>query len=405
MKKKELSLVRSVIDKPTAKIENSQPLCLECNGGNNLKFKVEIWKISDLLESYEAGQIELDPPYQRNEVWTLKSQKLLIESIKNNWPIPTFFFLKREDGKYEMVDGQQRSRSIIGYWRGHFPDTNKIKFDDSFKGDKTNKDALDQFNKYELNITIISELIEDEHIEEFYDRVNSTGLRLSKGETIKAAHVRTNLLNLIQNLANNPLFTDLKLFSAATLKRMNDIDFISELVALLEFGITEKKKAADDLLRTDILEEKYSELEEKFIEIHQHISRFNSITPIRTTRYRQKNDFYTLFGFLKSNLSIDHGTLDYFYKTLVVLGPYITPSQENCDPLLEYAVNCVTQSNSENARLKRNEFFETIFLNTSEQPNETQLSILRFFQSDDDCVTSLSGFTLIDIDRLNNPLE
>lgn len=137
----------------------------------------------------------------------------------------------------------------------------------------------------------------------------------------------------------------------------------------------------------------------------RHISRFNSITPIRTTRYRQKNDFYTLFGFLKSNLSIDHGTLAYFYKTLVVLGPCITPSQENCDPLLEYAINCVTQSNSENARLKRNKFLEDIFLNTTEQLNEGQLSILRFFQSEADCVTSLSGFTLIDIDRLNDPVD
>lgn len=370
-----------------------------------MEFKVEIWKIIDLLGLYETGQIDLSPPYQRNEVWTLKSQKLLIESIKNNWPIPNFFLLRKEDDKYEMVDGQQRSRSIIGYWKGHFSDTNKIFFNDSFKAERNNKDALDQFKNYKLNITTIFNLSDDEHIEEFYDRVNSTGLRLSKGETIKAAHVKTNLLNLIEQLADDPLFTDLKLFSPATLKRKNDIDFIAELVALLEFGISEKKKAVDNLFQSDISDDKYSELEKKFINILKHISRFNLITPIRTTRYRQKNDFYTLFGFLNNNINIYSDTLDYFYKTLVVIDPHITPSQENCDPLMEYAVNCVTQSNSENARKNRNEFFNDLFLNTSGKLNNTQLSIVEFFQSGDDCKMSLSGYTLIDIDCLNNPLE
>ena len=374
------------------------------SGGYFLKYKVEIWTIQDLIDAHEADQIELNPPYQRNAVWRLSSQKLLIESIKSHWPLPTFFLLKRKKGKYDMVDGQQRARSIIGYWKGQFPDNNNIIFSDTFKKDKSNKAEVNQFSKHKLNFTLMTKE-DSEDIEEFYSRVNTTGLRLSKGEVIQAAQVKTKLLNLVQNIAEHPLFTELKLFSASTLNRMNDIDFISELVALLEFGITEKKYAADKLFANDISEKKYSELEKKFIKILKHISRFDSITPMRVTRYRQINDFYTLVGFLNNNLNVNKATLDYFYKTLVILGSYITPSQEDCEPLLEYALNCVTQSNSEKARLKRNQLFELIFLNTSDHPNETQKSILRYFQSDIDCITTFSEYTLIDIDRLNSPME
>ena len=370
-----------------------------------MKYEVEIWTIEDLIEAHEANQINLNPPYQRNAVWTLKSQKLLIESIKSRWALPTFFMLKNSDGKYEMVDGQQRARSIINYWKGLFPDNNKVIFSDTFKVDKSNKAEVNQFSKHKLNFTIITKLDGDKHIEEFYDRVNTTGLRLSKGEIIKAAQVETKLLNLVQKIADHPLFTDLNLFSKVTLNRMNDIDFVSELVALLELGITDKKKKADKLFEKDISARKSSVLEGKFIEILEHISRFDSITPIRTTRYRQKNDFYTLFGFLKDNISIKDDTLDYFYEILVILDPYITPSQEDCEPLLDYANNCVTQSNADHARLKRNQFFNDLFLNKSKQTNETQSAILTYFQSDDDCVTKLSGFTLIDIDKLGTPEE
>ena len=44
------------------------------------------------------------PPYQRNFIWTPKDQRLLVDSIYKGYPLPNFFILKNEDGKYEMVD-------------------------------------------------------------------------------------------------------------------------------------------------------------------------------------------------------------------------------------------------------------------------------------------------------------
>jgi hypothetical protein len=45
---------------------------------------------------------------------------------------------------------------------------------------------------------------------------------------------------------------------------------------------------------------------------------------------------------------------------------------------MEYAVNCVTQSNSKKAREARNKLFEELFLNLSDRPNATQLAIANY---------------------------
>ena len=69
-----------------------------------MKYKILEWTIGDLIKLYDKDKIDLSPPYQRKEVWSLNDQKLLINSIKHNWPMPNFFVLLRADGKYEMVD-------------------------------------------------------------------------------------------------------------------------------------------------------------------------------------------------------------------------------------------------------------------------------------------------------------
>lgn len=370
-----------------------------------MQYKNDEWTIEQFLNLYESKKIDLSPPYQRKEIWTLKDQKLLIDSVKKNRPMPNFFLLAKGNDTYEMVDGQQRSRSILGYWRGGFPDNEKEVFTEEFKENPSNSSIVKHFRDYRMSVTIITELNETESIEGFYYLVNSSGYGLNRPEVKKAQYFSTNFLSLINKLAEKDLLAELNLFSSGTLKRMNDIDFVSELIALIEHGISEKKEKVDFMYENDISEDKCNELEDKFVNILMHISRFNSITPLRTTRYRQKNDFYSLFAFISNNITIDDTTLDYFYKLLVKIGPYIRPSQDGCAPLKNYAINCVTQSNSKNARLLRNTFFEEFLLNQNSKPNATQEAIMDFFDMDKSNYLRLSGYILIDLDQMKIPEE
>jgi uncharacterized protein DUF262 len=356
-----------------------------------MKYEHSIWTIEKLLDLYKKGTILLDPPYRGNQIWTAKAQQMLIDTIKKNQPIPNIFVRSINEDSIEMVDGQQRTRTILAFIKGILSD---------LEGKKYTED--DCFLKYPLNVTVITELEENESIEKFYALVNSTGLRLHRSELKKTEYYDTKFLALITDLASTSEFTDLNLFTKPSANRISDIEFVSELVANLCFGISDKKGKVDLLYDKDISVEKSEKLKSQFITIMKCIGEFDRICPINKTRYKQRNDFYTLFDFIRiSNPDDDMlETMLYYYQILIKIGPFIKPSQEDCDPLMNYALHCVSQSNSNTAREGRQRFFIDLFLNENSKANETQKAILDFFGKDYLNVVSKSGKITISLEAI-----
>lgn len=72
--------------------------------------------IRELLELTISEKLDLSPSYQRGFIWSLPDQKSLINTISKGYPLPNLFIRVLKDGQMEMVDGQQRSRTIIKHW-------------------------------------------------------------------------------------------------------------------------------------------------------------------------------------------------------------------------------------------------------------------------------------------------
>lgn len=340
-----------------------------------LRFTTEQWAVSHLVEIYEAQRLNLRPHYQRNSIWSLPSQRSLITTIQSGNAIPNFFVRAMPRSKFEMVDGQQRSRAIIGFLKGEFADKNRITLSDAIKGDPRNAKAISSLLAYKLTVTILDDSFSEKEIEDFYVLVNRSGLRLNRPELFKAEYYSTRFLQLATEIAGAPVFEELTLFSEQSSDRMNDIDFVSELLALLEFGFTDKKEKVDALYESDISEAQFRELKSRAEGVLARFARLNEVVPINRTRFKQKGDFYTLFGFIADNPELSAAALKCFYLILLKLSPHIRPSQEDCDPLMDYAVNCVTQSNSKKAREARNKLLVELFLNSNSHPNPTQKAI------------------------------
>jgi len=66
------------------------------------------------------GKLDIRPKYQREFVYKEKQRNAVIETIKNNFPLNVMYWMIREDGGYEMLDGQQRTISIGQYVNGDF---------------------------------------------------------------------------------------------------------------------------------------------------------------------------------------------------------------------------------------------------------------------------------------------
>lgn len=366
----------------------------------SLRFRTEQWPISTLLKTYLERRINLSPYYQRNEIWSLTAQRRLVDTVHRGYPMPNFFIRVLQSGAYEMVDGQQRARTLIGYWNGDFSDDAELKLSESIKANPKLKPIVDSFKQYPLSMCMLDPSVSDRDVEEFYVLVNSTGLRLNRPELRKAAYYDTRFLSLCTGVANNRLFEDLRIFTEKSVDRMNDIDFVSELVTFLKYGFTDKKEMVDALYETDISASDSKELKARAVATLEKINALNAIVPIADTRFKQKADFYTLFAFVSSHPSMPQSALDHAYRILLKLSPHIRPSQEECEPLFTYAINCVSQSHLKKAREARNSLFESLFLNAANSPNDAQSAIAKYFGFGKDGFVKQDTFLMFRLEAL-----
>lgn len=81
------------------------------------------WTISALRDKLERGQLDLQPKFQREYVWSLKPElpSRLIESLLLEIPIPPIYFGKVGEGRLEMIDGQQRLTTLVNFVSNKFP--------------------------------------------------------------------------------------------------------------------------------------------------------------------------------------------------------------------------------------------------------------------------------------------
>lgn len=92
-----------------------------------------------------SGKLDIRPKYQREFVYKEKQRNAVIETIKNSFPLNVMYWMIRDDGGYEMLDGQQRTISIGQYVNGDFS------LDNRFFHNLT-KEEQDKILDYELMI-------------------------------------------------------------------------------------------------------------------------------------------------------------------------------------------------------------------------------------------------------------
>lgn len=368
-----------------------------------MKYSVTQKKISELLEWIKKDQIDLHPPYQRNFVWSLKDQKQLIDSIMRGYPLPNFIVSLRKDGSYEMVDGQQRATTISKYVKNEFPNTNKQFFRD-----------IDQ--AIFLDYILVFEVIEDidtakgESLEEYFSLVNKRGVHLNTAEVNQAQYHNAPFMMMVNRLMDLQGLSELDIFSSKTKQRMNDRSLVEELVAYLFVGeITDKRKAVDELLEASLEEKQIQEVSLEFERVLDILCVLNrEVAPLNDTRFKQRNDLYTLFVYVAKHKEIPLSVLKEQYRFVVFLDKqgYIRPTNDDCDILKEYAYHCVTQSNSKYARQVRLTILESILIyKEDDEPDFRFMAVCEYLQGQFGLETitfsSIEGWYVFDVKQFS----
>ena len=95
-----------------------------------MKIQLKQITVRDLVKDYEddaengvrtyGGLLDVRPPYQREFVYKDKQRDAVIETVKQGFPLNVMYWAKREDGTFEVIDGQQRTISLCQYVTGDF---------------------------------------------------------------------------------------------------------------------------------------------------------------------------------------------------------------------------------------------------------------------------------------------
>ncbi len=67
-----------------------------------------------------GGKLDIRPPYQREFVYKDKQREAVIDTVTKGFPLNVMYWAMKEDGSYEVIDGQQRTISISQYINGDF---------------------------------------------------------------------------------------------------------------------------------------------------------------------------------------------------------------------------------------------------------------------------------------------
>src|SRR4051812_45366761 len=78
------------------------------------------FRVSDFLGWQRDNTLMLSPSFQRRSVWDPGAKSYLIDTMARDLPIPIIFLRERLDlatqrTLREVVDGQQRLRTVIGF--------------------------------------------------------------------------------------------------------------------------------------------------------------------------------------------------------------------------------------------------------------------------------------------------
>lgn len=156
------------------------------NFNKNLNITKINSRLYSFLEYYLTGQIDFNPKYQRDLVWTTEQKEKYIKAlIQDKADITPTFITKpytANDYLYEVLDGKQRLNAILSYIKGEFS------IDGIYYKDLTQAD-VHKFLRTPYNYTIITYINEKgensmpENMKiELFLQINEYGTKISQEE-------------------------------------------------------------------------------------------------------------------------------------------------------------------------------------------------------------------------------
>jgi len=266
-----------------------------------VSFTRTMLRIAEILKLEKGEKLVLQPKFQRRLVWEEKARSYLIDTVVRNYPMPKVYLRKTVNPKtelmaYEVVDGQQRLRALIDFYKGrlilsrrHNPELGDTTFS------KLPDPVQRTFLQYELSAEIMEDA-SDPEVWAMFERLNSYTLTLNRQEHRNAnffGYFKQTAYKLAAEQASLDAWRNLRVFSDRQIARMIEVELTSDVLVAIVDGISDitditraYKKYDDEFPRRKFAEDTF----------RKTLSFIAKELPeaVRKTRFRNRAWFYSL---------------------------------------------------------------------------------------------------------------
>ncbi|PIV90456.1 HNH endonuclease [Candidatus Gracilibacteria bacterium CG17_big_fil_post_rev_8_21_14_2_50_48_13] len=154
-----------------------------------MKIELQRIKIRDVVSGFKDsaeegvvaydGNLDVRPKYQREFVYKEKQRDAVLDTVKKGFPLNVMYWMVRDDGGYEVLDGQQRTISLGQYVNGDFSLENRFFHNLA-------KEEQEQILAYELMI-YFCEGTDKERLD-WFKTINIAGEKLTDQELRNAVY-------------------------------------------------------------------------------------------------------------------------------------------------------------------------------------------------------------------------
>jgi hypothetical protein len=197
--------------------------------------------VQEILESFDRGDLNITPWYQRRSVWTKPQKAYLINTLHESMPVPSIYIrhsidIEKERSIKEVVDGQQRVRCLLEYRNNIFPAKHPNYKQSVLYSDLKKTERI----KFLLTALSVGYLIDatDQDVIDIFGRINSVAKTLNPQEKrnsqFSGAYKQFCLKQAVDRLA---FWRNYRIFTDNDIARMIEVQFISDLVMNLRQGL------------------------------------------------------------------------------------------------------------------------------------------------------------------------
>jgi hypothetical protein len=195
--------------------------------------------IATLLARIKAKDLDLQPDFQRGEVWSTSKKQKLVDSILRNWYVPPVHVVENVDsGLQEVLDGQQRLAAIRDFAAGKIKVDGEIEPFDSEIASLNKKAFSDlpdafrrRFEQFTIRVMKVVDYQSTEPAELFFRLNQPVGLTTAEQRNAFFGETRHQIRQLVLEMEGAGIGKDLVGFSNS---RMAYDDIIARVAMTLD---------------------------------------------------------------------------------------------------------------------------------------------------------------------------